>query len=464
MLSLKNVGIAYGEERILSELCLDFPRGSISLVTGQSGSGKSSLIKYINGIIPTFEPAVLQGDIFLDGRSIGKEGVDARAAYISTVFQNPKTQFYATRTTDEMAFAMENQALEPEEIWARIDRYSRMLQLEHLLDRDIFKLSGGEKQLVAVGSVACLDGEVYIFDEPSSSLDREAILRLRHAMECLRDMGKIVIIAEHRLYYIADLAEQIIVLEEGRACRIEGTGGDMHMLKERLQPYSLRSLRETEREANVRRKKKDLFAKESDLTERLQCRDFCFGYRRNRILFDFDIGFDKGIYFLAGANGIGKSTFLRCLCGLQVCKGAKIYCDGKLLRRPAEAVFLVMQDVHYQLFTESVWEEISLVSEDACAKEAVLRDLDLWEKKDLHPAALSGGQKQRLLLGMSLLSVKPVIVMDEPTSGLCRKSMEKTMEILRRLEEAGKTVLIVSHDDEFIRACGKELIEFVQNE
>ena len=120
-----------------------------------------------------------------------------------------------------------------------------------------------------------------------------------------------------------------------------------------------------------------------------------------------------------------------------------------------------MQDVNYQLFTDEVWEEISIVSDDDLKKEEVLKDFELWDKKNAHPQSLSGGQKQRLLLAMCMVSQKPLVILDEPTSGLCKKSMSKMVGFLHSLKEQGKTVIIVSHDYEFINECEGRIIEFV---
>lgn len=213
MLKIENLSLAY-DESILEDVNLTFKPGEISVLTGTSGSGKSSLLKIINGVIPYFEPAKISDKIVYNNRNLLDLDMTERSNTVATVFQNPKTQFYAVNSTDELAFALENRNLSPEAIVKRITQFTQLLEMEDLLHRDIFALSGGEKQLLAITSVACMDNDIYLFDEPSSSLDREAISRFKNVLIKLKEMGKIVIIAEHRLYYLKDLMNQLIIIED----------------------------------------------------------------------------------------------------------------------------------------------------------------------------------------------------------------------------------------------------------
>lgn len=120
-----------------------------------------------------------------------------------------------------------------------------------------------------------------------------------------------------------------------------------------------------------------------------------------------------------------------------------------------------MQDVNYQLFTDSVYSEISIVSDDDLLKEKILRDLGLWDKKDRHPQALSGGEKQRLALGLALASEKEIVLLDEPTSGLCLKNMKKLISFLKEMKKQNKTIIIITHDYEFIKSADENILEFV---
>ena len=122
---------------------------------------------------------------------------------------------------------------------------------------------------------------------------------------------------------------------------------------------------------------------------------------------------------------------------------------------------MVMQDVNYQIFTESVWSEISIVSQDDAKKERVLKELMLYDKKDSHPQSLSGGEKQRLMIALAIVSLKPIVILDEPTSGLCKGQMASTVKYLQKMKEEGKTVIVITHDYEFIKECKGVVFEFL---
>lgn len=208
MLEFKNVNLKYAEDTVLDGISMQFEKGTINVITGNSGSGKSSIMKLINGVIPNFTNADFSGEILLNKKNIYELDIAKRSESISTVFQNPKSQFFSIDSFDEIAFALENRNIPRDKIIETIEEYSILLNTKHLLGKNIFKLSGGQRQLVAITGVAVMDGEVYIFDEPSSSLDGSSIDEFKNVIEKLRDMGKIIIIAEHRLYFLKELMDK----------------------------------------------------------------------------------------------------------------------------------------------------------------------------------------------------------------------------------------------------------------
>ena len=159
MLEIKNLSLDYENISLLKNINLTINSGEITVITGKSGSGKSSLLKVLNGIIPEVLQAKLAGEIIYNEKNIFEDDISKRAKYISTVFQNPKTQFYCINTTDELAFALENRNIPKDEILKTIDEYTKLLNTGKFLERDIFTLSGGEKQLVAITSFSCMNNE-----------------------------------------------------------------------------------------------------------------------------------------------------------------------------------------------------------------------------------------------------------------------------------------------------------------
>lgn len=167
---------------------------------------------------------------------------------------------------------------------------------------------------------------------------------------------------------------------------------------------------------------------------------------------------------VVGRNGAGKTTFSRCLCGLEKRMDGNVVCGGEELRaaQRLRRCYLVMQDADHQLFTESVLDEVllSMESEDEEKAMEILDSLDLISVKDVHPLSLSGGQKQRVAIAGALASKRDVVVFDEPTSGLDLRHMKEVAQNLQRLSQRGVTQFVVTHDRELVAACCDWLLVF----
>lgn len=438
MLRVNNLSIKYsvGEEgetlKVLDNINFTADKGQVIVITGMSGCGKSSLIKSINGIIPFSQHAEVEGEITLDGISLKNLDIAARSNYVSSVFQNPKTQFFTTKVIDELSFPLENRGVSRDEIMDKIHHYSKILDTESYLESSLFKLSGGEKQLIAICSTATMENQVYIFDEPSSSLDRDSIKRLKQVIATLKSMGKIIIIAEHRLYYLREILDKLVVIEKGRLTAYSKDDD----LEKAARDHNLRSLMPIEKSVlkPIKKSMFDNLFQES----RLICKDYYCAYGEN-VVFDMSLSFHPGINFIIGNNGIGKSTFIRSLSGLNKSKkelnfqGLTMY-DDIIIKKNNRFISLVQQEVDYQLFTDSVKTELETICDDEKRINDLLNYLHLSERAEAHPQSLSGGEKQRLLIGLSLLSDKPIVILDEPTSGLCKTTMELIIRLIHMMK------------------------------
>lgn len=458
MLEVKNLKLKYENKVVFNDFDLEVNNGEIIVITGDSGSGKSSFLKILNGIIPEFDDAKIEGEITFDNKDLLSQSMSERSKYISTVFQNPKTQFYCINTTDEIAFGLENRNVESSEIKKTIKEYSNKLHVEKLMDRDIFKLSGGEKQFIAITACACLDNDIYLFDEPSSSLDEKSIIWVKNTILKLKKLGKIVIIAEHRMHFLKDIFDKLVLIEQGSAKvypreEIEKISYDEFSKKHNLRSFFKTDLKKVEYVCT-------LDAMDHIFGDSILCKNFVINYGDKKVC-DFTLSLPKGVTFIIGENGIGKSSVVKNMAGLLKTK-AQTYYENKKITKSYKYISFVMQDVNYQIFTDSVWSEISIVSDDEDKKNKVLKELGLYSKKDFHPQILSGGEKQRLMIAQARVSDKPIVIFDEPTSGLDKKQMLKIAEYLKEMTAEGKTVIVITHDYELINYCEGRTIKFIK--
>ena len=463
MVELKNVSFRYGSENAecmyassLKNIDLTVKTGECVLLTGPSGCGKTTILRLINGLIPHFYPGELSGDIFIDGGSVKERELYDTALIIGTVFQNPRTQFYNVDTTGELAFGCENRGLPEQEIYTRIDRTVAHFRMASLMDRNIFRLSDGEKQKIACASINVSEPKIILLDEPSANLDYTATLMLRELILRWKAEGKTIIAAEHRIAYLWDIIDRAVVLRDGEIVGEFTGNGKEELTQNQLTQMGLRTtVMESPAEMQIGS------FREGDRP--ITLRNFHFAYHgEKKNIVDIPIlQIAAGqITAIVGANGAGKTSFLNCLCGLEKrCKGTLEY-EGKLYdsKSRKKLCFMVMQDTGNQLFTESVLDEvlISLKKGTANEKETameIIRNLDLADFADRHPQSLSGGQKQRLAIACALASGRDLLLLDEPTSGLDYAHMKETAALLEKLRSMGTTILVVTHDSELIRSC-----------
>ena len=447
MIGLEQVSFGYGEnQETLSQVSATIARGECVLLCGASGCGKTTVTKLINGLIPAL----------VDGIAPRETPMYELAQRVGSVFQNPKSQFFNLDTDSELAFGLENEGRPPEEIRCRVKQVVETLHLQDLRGKYIFSLSGGQKQLLAFGSVYAMGPDVYVLDEPTANLDQEAIARLHDQIAALKRKGCTVVVAEHRLYFLTDLIDQAFYLRSGVLERVF-TGEQFRSLSDReREALGLRTLNPavctlpTAEPAGV---KKGLSVEGLTCSFRKEApvfRDLSFSARPGEVI------------AITGSNGVGKTTLSRCLCGLLKEQTGYIRLDGKSLNRKGRqrSAFCVMQDVNHQLFSDSVWGECRMsapaVSDGQISE--VLDSLHLLPFRERHPMALSGGQKQRLAVATALLSEKPVLIFDEPTSGLDYARMVEVSEVIQSLARHGRIVLVITHDQEFMqRACDRVL-------
>ncbi len=456
MIQFKDFSFRYEgmTEDTLKNISLDIKDGEFVLLTGRSGCGKSTILRSINGLIPHFYPGETTGDVSYNNESLLEMNPSEIAGKAGTVFQDPRSQFFMTDTTRELAFGCINMGYSSVETIERLEKTVVELDLEEYLNRSIFSLSSGEKQQIAIGSIYALSPDIYVFDEPSANLDYEATHRLTNIMKKLKNEGHTVIVADHRFFYLRDLIDMAVYIENGQIiakytrdefCRLDEASRIQKGLRTAYPEKEI--FNNSWVDHNQKTHLQDMSFKVEGLS---------FGYNKKELILD-SLSFEAypgEVIGITGHNGAGKTTLISILTGILKEKTGKVYFKGKKVSasKRRNISYLVMQDADYQLFTASVEEELSLGNNKADPHfiDRTLERLALSEYKDKHPASLSGGQKQRVTIGASIIKNSEILLFDEPTSGLDYDSMIRVSELIRELSNSGAIIFLVSHDFEFI--------------
>ena len=452
MIKFENVNVTMQGKRILSDINLEIQDGEFVLICGESGCGKTTMTKLINGLIPHFVRDVsVDGTITVCGKNVAEMPMYEIAELVVSVFQNPRTQFFYTNSNAEMAFGLENRGVEPEYIRKRIKNTINELDIEKLEDRDVFSMSGGEKQLLAFASVYVMNPQIYVLDEPSANLDIAAMEKLSERMKVIKEKGHTVVVAEHRLAWIQKFADRIIYMKEGRIEQ-EFTSDEFKALSDlKRKQMGLRSIVPEQIQIP------EITGNSEDAV--LQICNLSCKRKKQMIFQNISLSARAGdIIGITGKNGAGKSTFCNCLCGLLKPKGGEILYQGKKLSEKARTKLfgMVMQEVNHQLFSDSVKNECLLANEEASEQEIreLLEKFDLEEYAEYHPIILSGGQRQRLAICQAVMGEKKLLIFDEPTSGLDFRHMCQVEKLMKQLSEEKYIIIVVTHDYEFLnRAC-----------
>ncbi|HCW52293.1 MAG TPA: ABC transporter ATP-binding protein [Clostridium sp.] len=457
MIRFENVSFNYDGKNYngIKNINIEIKKGQFILLCGRIGCRKTTIIRIINKLIPHFYKGSVSGQVYIGDKELESIPMYNISEKVGSVFQNPRSQFFNVDTDSEIAFGLENLSYESKVINEKVNKSYRDLNIEKLRGKNIFNLSGGEKQKIAFASVYAMKPDIYVLDEPSSNLDIYAIDELKKNIMMLKYQGKTIIIAEHRLYYLKDIVDKILYMKEGRIDSVIEREEFLKIPNKLRENMGLRTL-----DLNGVIVGKKTINKEK---AKFQIRDLSVGHDKLSILNNINLDVSCGeVISIIGHNGAGKSTFLRTICGLLKKCGGIIKWDGKEINQKdaLKLTYMVMQDVNYQLFAESVEKECTLGIKNPDMKivDETIKSLDIYQYKDRHPAALSGGQKQRVSVAVSMICNKKILIFDEPTSGLDFDSMKKVSNLIKRLSELGKIIFIVTHDYEFISLCCNRVV------
>ncbi|HMR49139.1 MAG TPA: ABC transporter ATP-binding protein [Arachnia sp.] len=472
MIKISGVSWTYPhtESPALHDLDLAIEPGEFVILCGASGSGKSTALRLMNGLVPHFhDDGVLTGGVTVDGLVTTDAELDALGLVTGTVLQHPRRQFFTDSAREETAFAMENFGFPREQIRARVDATLAELAQRISVEQPLQHLSGGQQQQVAIAAATAHEPRIVLLDEPSSNLSADAVRRLAATLAELKAAGATIVVAEHRLRYLEQLADRVVVMRDG-TIHIEWTAEQFRAVPDDL-------LAEEGLRGKVRSAEAPVLAAAGGSIDRpvpggevsagalhldgVRCR------LGGRAVLDIErVAFPAGeVTAIRGVNGAGKSTLARIVTGLQRSAGT-VRLDGRALsrRERQRASAIVMQDVQRQLFTDSVEAEIALAARDASSSAdpgAVLAPLDLAHLAERHPLSLSGGQQQRLVVAAVQVSGRRVVVFDEPSSGVDRRHLRSISDLIRQVAAGGAIVLLISHDEDLLALAADRQLTLV---
>ncbi|MGX2997448.1 ABC transporter ATP-binding protein [Streptomyces sp. JNUCC 64] len=489
MIRFENVSVRYdGADRdALTDVDLTVPEGELVLLVGESGTGKSTLLGTVSGLVPHFTGGTLRGRVTVAGRDTRVHRPRDLADVVGTVGQDPLAHFVTDTVEDELAYGMESLGVAPDVMRRRVEETLDLLGLAELRDRPLATLSGGQRQRVAIGSVLTPHPRVLVLDEPTSALDPAAAEEVLAVLQRLvHDLGTTVLMAEHRLERVVQYADQVLLLPGPGAAPVLGEPAEV-MAHSPVRPPVVDlarlagwsppplSVRDARRRAaplrarlaaapppepsapstagNTGRTTDAGKPAAAGTTSGLRVRR-----GRTEALRGVDLTLRPGeTVALMGRNGAGKSTLLSALVGLVEPTGGAVDVGGAAPHRvrPRELVRrvgLVPQEPRDLLYADTVAAECAAADRDADAPPGTCRDLvaELLPgiDGDAHPRDLSEGQRLVLALAVVLTARPPLLLLDEPTRGLDYAAKARLVKVLRPLVAAGHAVLLATHDVE----------------
>ena len=486
MISFEDVSFTHdgAQSAILRDVDLTIPEGDLTLVIGRTGSGKSTFLNLINGLVPHFTGGTLRGRVTVAGMDTRTHPPRDLAGSVGTVGQSPRAGFTTDTVEDELAYTMESLGFAPDVMRRRVEETLDLLGLTTLRRRSLDTLSGGEQQRVAIGSALTAGLSVLVLDEPTSALDPAAAEEVLAAVHRLvHDLAITVVMAEHRLERVIEFADHVVRLDgplrlEEPAQAMGGHGLQPpvvrlgHALGWDPVPLSVRSarrlaqdLRHSQPTAPARRPAGKQVADVMSATVR-------FG--QITALADVGVRLNRGqITALMGRNGAGKSTLISLLTGSrrpQIGQARVGGTDPADLqgRQLLERIAYVPQDPTDLFYTDTVAQECADADADTGFPpgSAWNRLTALVETVDprTHPRDLSAGQQLALALAIQLSAATDLILLDEPTRGLDYPGKAVFGQWLQDLADAGSSVLVATHDVELVAVIADRVIVLADGE
>lgn len=498
MIKVANLSFKYmnNDKPTLSGMNFEVKEGEFILFLGPSGSGKSTTVLTLNGIIPHSIPGKMEGDVDVCGLSTYKNHVYEFAQKVGIVFQDPEAQFVTMNVEDELVFALENLCYPPEKMENKIINSLKKVKMEQYRFRNVYSLSGGEKQKILLAALLAMNPSVLIFDEPTANLDPVGTIEFFKILELLKRRSKhTIILIEHKLDDLIHLVDRVVAIGRGGCKLLEGTprevfgeqldlfiGEGIWVPQTALLAHELilsnielphiplnteeacSILKDFEPiMANVSKDKdKKTFTFKEELA--LEVRNLSFKYDDEKpALKEISLKVNKGDFLaIVGANGAGKTTLAKHLVNIIRPPSGKISINGKDIlaystKELSQKIGYVFQNPEHQFIKDTVKDQLIFGLELNGFDSDLIEDkLDLMLKRfklepysDLSPYMLSHGQKRLLSVATMLTFGQEILILDEPTFGQDMKSANELLDLLKALNREGKTIIIITHDMTF---------------
>ena len=494
MIVFDRVTVTYADAPapVLRNVNLRIDEGELCLVVGRTGSGKSTLLGAINGLVPHFTGGTLAGTVTVDDRSTADHPPREFADVVGVVGQDPSAGFVTDTVEEELAYGMEQLAVPPDVMRKRVEETLDLLGLAELRHRALHELSGGQQQRVAIGSVLTAHPRVLVLDEPTSALDPTAAEEVLAAITRLvHDLGVTVVLAEHRLERVVQYADRVVHLRgdgtvtDGAPADVFRDSGVAPPVVElgrlaRWAPLPL-SVRDARRQAGPLR---DSVAGRPVPDARgipstapvttLRARTVSVRYGDVLAVRDVDLDLHAGrVTALMGRNGSGKSSLLWALQGSGPRQRGTVDVGGRDPKALPAAqartlVGLVPQTPADLLYLGDVGAELEQADRESGPASTSARDLldrlTPGIADEMHPRDLSEGQRLSLVLAVQLRAAPDVVLLDEPTRGLDYPGKQALIRIVNDLVAEGRTVVISTHDVEFVASAADRVVVLAEGE
>ncbi|EJO5346642.1 ABC transporter ATP-binding protein [Clostridium botulinum] len=461
MLEIKNLSLSFYEDRnIFQDINIKVKKNKVTLLTGKSGCGKSSLLMCITGVIPDIIEGKINGEIIYKGKNIGNKDVKAVSGEIAYMFQDPDSQLCTFTVEDEIAFGLENIKTNPDDMDYIIHDVLNRIGIKHLRGRQLNQLSGGEKQKVALASILALDPEVILMDEPTANLDPKSTIEMINLIKDLRDnFGKTILIVEHKISEFSEIIDNVIWFEKGKAKNIDKASFIESYKSESFLPIINKKQLNTEKV--------------------LEAKEIYFSYNKDiNVLKNINFSLHKGeIAAIIGHNGAGKSTLSKILMGLLKPESGDILIKGMNIRNInprelGEHMGLVFQNPEHQFIKMTVEKEMALSLEIRKQNSQIIKNtvelylsmFDLDKHRLANPFYLSQGQKRRLSTASMMVNGQSILILDEPTYGQDRTNLKELINLLYKINSEGTSILMITHDMDMVLNCCDRVIQLENGE